>query len=421
MDKLLQKYDCAPSPAGKEWAQKFWKDEEKVVERIEQCRALHKLKVGKGKNVMCAVLGACLSCAQEEAKNAGETLKTHNNKLQSENRALRSQIDRLTGHNYQLKQMMEMVSGLLDKMQPSATVDQEETLIPLRPLIKTEVTDKGNDEIHTTIRATAWSPTELMNLKEKYSRRAGESETEYLWRVSLQGGDMIMLSEEEAGGFWGPGVFLTTTPGEHHYSLTARVAHWAGGIDPRERGEPLSIQAASYSDLAEAVQKAACIQAMYNRDDLRKSPMTAAIDPDRLNPLIRGLPDCLKTFVVTIRDRIRDGSNRRGQRAYSLTWSKFVHEIDQYGREMGWVSSSREKPSEHTRKVRQVHTRNSNYNQNRAENPTSNRFYTHNSNFDGKFRFNKERNDLWRKALDLGVPRHILHGIKPTRRKVKFT
>lgn len=30
----------------------------------------------------------------------------------------------------------------------------------------------------------------------------------------LWGGDRIMLSEEEAGGYWGPGVFLTTTPGK---------------------------------------------------------------------------------------------------------------------------------------------------------------------------------------------------------------
>jgi len=37
MDKLLQKYKCAPSQAGIEWAQKFWKDEDKVVECIKQC------------------------------------------------------------------------------------------------------------------------------------------------------------------------------------------------------------------------------------------------------------------------------------------------------------------------------------------------------------------------------------------------
>lgn len=52
------------------------------------------------------------------------------------------------------------------------------------------------------------------------------------------------------------------------------------GMNPRERGEPLLIQITSYSDLAEAVQKAACIQVMYNRDELQKSPMSAPIDPD---------------------------------------------------------------------------------------------------------------------------------------------
>ncbi|KAK4820009.1 hypothetical protein QYF61_017388 [Mycteria americana] len=34
--------------AGKEWAQKFWKDEEKVVECIEQCQAAQKLGMKKG-------------------------------------------------------------------------------------------------------------------------------------------------------------------------------------------------------------------------------------------------------------------------------------------------------------------------------------------------------------------------------------
>uniref|UniRef100_A0A8B9FBA2 Uncharacterized protein n=1 Tax=Amazona collaria TaxID=241587 RepID=A0A8B9FBA2_9PSIT len=428
MDKLLQKYDCAPSPAWKEWAQKFWKDEDEVVERIEQCRALYKLKVGKGKNVMCAVLGACLSCAQEEAKNApapnltsdvkyaalksenevlksslafhketGEKLEARNDQLESENKNLEAQNVHLVSQVDQLKRENKALGTQVDRLVNQNS--QTEEFWSDR-----DDSDKGETQI-------PWSPTELMKLREKYSRRMGESETEYLWRISLQGGDMVMLNEEEAGGFWGPGVFLTTTPGDHYYSLTARVAYWAGESDPQERGEPLSIQTTSYFDLAEAVQKAACIQAMYNRDDLRKSPMSATIDPDRLNPLIRGFPDCLKMFVVNIQKRIQDHDHRRGRRAYTLTWNEFVQEIDQYGRKMGWVDSSREKPSNHTRRVRQVHTRNSNPDQNWTENPKSHCFSTHNSKFDGKFRSKKERNRLWCKALDLGAPRHILHGI----------
>lgn len=259
------------------------------------------------------------------------------------------------------------------------------------------------------MRTTPWSPTELLKLKEKYSRRAGESETEYLWRVSLQGGDMVMLNEEEAGGFWGPGVFLTSLPGDHHYSLTARVAYWAGGMDPQERGEPLSIQTTSYTDLAEAVQKAACIQAMYNRDELRKSPMSAPIDPDQLNPLIRGFPNCLKTFVVNIQDRIRSQGRRRGQQAYALTWNEFVQEVDKYGRQMGWVGSFREKTPDHTRRVCQVYTQNSKSDQTYTQNFKSDRFSTQNSKSDGRFKPNKERNELWRKALSLGMPRQFLH------------
>ena len=43
MDKLLQKCKCFPSQVGKEWAQKFWKVQEKVVESVEQCQAHERL------------------------------------------------------------------------------------------------------------------------------------------------------------------------------------------------------------------------------------------------------------------------------------------------------------------------------------------------------------------------------------------
>ncbi|KAK4824891.1 hypothetical protein QYF61_021131 [Mycteria americana] len=428
MDKLLQKYKCAPSQAGKEWAQKFWTDKEKVVEYIEQCQAAQKLGVKKGKGVICAVLGACLSCAQQEAKetpapklvsdveyttlksedevlksslacerDTGKTLGTGVDKLVSENNCLKSE-------NSHLKQLLERVNHLLDKMQPSAPVkqirrlmrganleiwdgdlwfdnddgevegtsDSKPQLIFSRPLVKTETAVDDDDKIRTTVRTTPCSPAELIKIQEKFSRRSGESEVEYVWRVSLEGGDRIMLSEEEAGGFWGPGVFLTTTPGEHNYSLTARAAYWAGGIDPQERGEPLVIKATGSSDLVAAVQKAACIQAIYERDELRKSPMLAPIDPARLTPLIRGLPDCLKMFVANAQDRIqaacRDaGCDRRLSQCIPIpTWSEFAQDMHRYGRRTGWISSSSVKPPDHARRVRQVHTQNPKFNKERG-------------------------------------------------------
>lgn len=70
IDKLLQKYNSAPSQAGIEWAQTFWDDENKVTELIEQCRNEHMVKKGKGKGIVWAVLGACLSCTQREFRES---------------------------------------------------------------------------------------------------------------------------------------------------------------------------------------------------------------------------------------------------------------------------------------------------------------------------------------------------------------
>ncbi|XP_068523233.1 uncharacterized protein [Anas acuta] len=388
MDKLLQKYKCAPSQAGKEFSQKFWKDEEKVVERIEQCQASRKIGQRKGKSVICAVLGACLSCARQEAKETpapkvisdaehtalkseidvlksslaferetGKTLGIRVDKLLDEN-------DKLVHENNHLKQLLERVSHLLNKVQPCAPVkqirrllhsvepeswdsdfwsdsddgveeisDSEPQSISLRPLVKTETTVDDNDEIRTTVRKIPLPPAELVKIQEKFSRWSGESEVEYVCRVSLRG-DRMMLSEEEVGGFWGPGVFLTTTPG---------------------------------ANLAVAVQKAACIQAIYERDELRKSPMLAPIDPIRLTPLIRGLPDCLKVFVANTQDHILaacrddDSGCRQNSNSPIPTWSELVQDIDKYGHRMGWINSSSIKSQDHSRRVRQIHTKNPRY------------------------------------------------------------
>ncbi|XP_071897749.1 uncharacterized protein [Anas platyrhynchos] len=420
MDKLLQKYKCAPSQAGKEFSQKFWKDEEKVVEHIEQCQASRKIGQRKGKGAICAVLGACLSCARQKAKETpapklisdaehtalkseNEILKSslaferemgktlgirvdklldENNKLSIENDKLVTENDKLVSENNHLKQMLERVSHLLNKVQPCAPVkqirgvlhsaepeswdsdfwsdsddgveeisDSEPQSISLRPLVKTETAVDDNDEIHTTVRTIPLPPAELVKIQEKFSRRSGESEVEYVCRVSLKGGDRMMLSEEEVGGFWRPGVFLTTTPG---------------------------------ADLAVAVQKAACIQAIYERDEFRKSPMLAPIDPIRLTPLIRGLPDCLKMFVANTQDHILaacrddDSGCRQNPNSPIPTWSELVQDIDKYGHRMRWINSSSIKSQDHSRRVRQIHTKNPRY-----------------PKFKERLKPNRERGELW--------------------------
>lgn len=113
---------------------------------------------------------------------------------------------------------------------------------------------------------------------------------------------------------------------------------------------------------------------MYDRDELQKSLMSVPMDPDWLNPLIHSFPDCLKTFVVNIQDCIWGQGCRWGQQTYALTWNEFVHEVDKYGCQMGWVSSSGEKTSDHTWRVCQVYTQNSKPDQIHTQNSKSDFF-----------------------------------------------
>uniref|UniRef100_A0A8C3BI70 Uncharacterized protein n=1 Tax=Cairina moschata TaxID=8855 RepID=A0A8C3BI70_CAIMO len=401
MDKLLQKYECAPSQVAREWARNFWKGGEKLVESIKQCQAAQKIGVGKCKGVVCEVLGDGLSSAQQGAKEtpAPKLISDYNHLLNKiKPSAPVKQVHRLMHSADPESWNGDIWFDSDDEAKKTASFEPQS--ISMRPLVKTETIVDDGVEIRTTVRAVPWSPAELIKIQEKFSRWSGESEVKYVWRVSLEGGDQIMLSEEEARGFWGPGVFLTTTPGGHNYSLTARAAYWAGGIDPQERGEPLEIRATSYSDLAVAVQKAACIQAIYERDEFRKSPVLAPINPARLTPLIRGLPDCLKMFVSNTQGRIqaarRDGDCGRRRNPYSPipTWSEFVQDIDNYARRMGWISLSHTKPPDHSWRACQIHTQNPKY-----------------SNFKEAFKHHKERTEWWPQTL----------GVTPGQCRVKFT
>lgn len=60
-------------------------------------------------------------------------------------------------------------------------------------------------------------------------------------RVSFPGGDQILLSEAEAEGYWGPGVFLTTCNLWALWALTQQAACQAGGLGSLEQGDPIAI------------------------------------------------------------------------------------------------------------------------------------------------------------------------------------
>ncbi|KAK4817117.1 hypothetical protein QYF61_027980 [Mycteria americana] len=203
---------------------------------------------------------------------------------------------------------------------------------------------------------SATEATELAKLQDRYSRLPRETETEYVWRVSLTGGDRIKLSEEEAQGYWGPGVFLTVPDTRAPWSLTQREAYWAGGLDPMERGDPVTIPTPGLDQITESMQKAACLQLMHGWHLIlhQPSPMLLKADPNRMKPLIKGLPDPLKLDAIQIQDRLRAAlpiqerltemlTPRRSQTQstlstlaeFPLTWGGVAQELINYSHNMG--------------------------------------------------------------------------------------
>ncbi|KAK4815931.1 hypothetical protein QYF61_010188 [Mycteria americana] len=161
-----------------------------------------------------------------------------------------------------------------------------------------------------------------------------------------------MLSEDEASGYWDPGVFLSLGPDPTNtpHSITSRVAYWAGGIVTMERGEPSIIPIKSLSELSTAVTKAACIQAMHKRGS-HDVPLSATVDFAMLKPLIRGAPAILKSHLVAKRDEIKKdtehkeglGDNAQNAHKQLPTWADLMHGIVNYSREMGWHNAPAEK------------------------------------------------------------------------------
>jgi len=95
------------------------------------------------------------------------------------------------------------------------------------PLVKTEFVyeDDGDNRPQVITKEIPFAATKLAKLRKDFARTARESETEYVWRVSLSGRDGISLSEREAEGYWGPGMFLTTGDRRAPWSLTQRAAY----------------------------------------------------------------------------------------------------------------------------------------------------------------------------------------------------
>ncbi|XP_064032420.1 uncharacterized protein LOC135192963 [Pogoniulus pusillus] len=320
---LLEAHGARPSVEGLDWARENWSNCQSVMDRIVALQKEARAKSGKGKAFICAVLGACLAASidEKQSQNGRE------NKIIS---SLQELVDTLQGHIVTLK---DEVADLKDRLkteqkwqkwflkeeelkqtEPASIYPQaelaaaEEAAAHMRPLIKTEMLYEDEDGTPAiTTKEIPFSYTELAKLRKEFTRSAGESEVEYVWRVSKTGGDQIRLTEAEATGYWGANVFLTTGNRSGPWSLTQRAVFWAGGFDSKERGEPLVLRG-GMNQIMENVQKAACLQMVYDRELKHhfESPLSLLVDSKRMTPLVRGLPDSLKMKGIQLQKEIAD-------------------------------------------------------------------------------------------------------------------
>ncbi|KGL97520.1 hypothetical protein N301_13333, partial [Charadrius vociferus] len=230
------------------------------------------------------------------------------------------------------------------------------------PLIKTEYAYKSFDDLdpHIVTKETPYSATELAELKKNYGRLPRESETEYVWRVPLTGGDQIQLNEKEASDYWGHGIFLTTGDNRTPWSLTQCAAYWAGGLNPLDRGDPLAITGTA-DQLLESVHKAACLQMIHERKLIPRceSPMMLLVNPEIMTSLIRGLPESFKPTGISLQriiasmssvERLEGFMNSHRSEAGNTvdkpkvwTWGEVAQELIDYSRKYCLVKTPEEK------------------------------------------------------------------------------
>ncbi|XP_074669759.1 uncharacterized protein LOC141918811 [Strix aluco] len=447
--KLLEKYKSKPSVPGMDWARGNWYNLQAVTDRIVAMQKDAKVRSGKGKGFICAVLGASLAAAVEEKKQklyqtdiVIDSLQTAVQTLQNQLRETKELLEEEREQNIILKNelreqllaeadtLAEAEVKLLEKgirqIYPQEDLQKAKEAIEspphMYPLVKTEYVyeDDRDNRPQVITKEVPFTSTELAKLKKDLARTAKESETEYVWRVSLSGGDGILLSDKEAEGYWGPGVFLRTGDRRAPWSLTQRVAYWAGGLNPLERGDPLAITG-TVDQLVESVQKAACLQMMYDRElkPNQGSPMMMPVDPERMTPLIRGLPDSLKPIGIQLQGKIQNTPNAErmtaalegivtpdhrqpGRKVW--TWGEVAQELINFGRKYGPVGgSSQRTETKVVRAVEQMNGRQSSMRKGqglgspRCRNSGRERPLT--------------RQGLWQLGLQKGIPRDLMDGL----------
>lgn len=92
---FFEKYKARPSVPGVDWARENWYNLQSIVDRVVALRQVSGVRSGKGKAVVCAVLGASLAAAVEarDRRLTAESQLTES--LQNLARSLQGQVAEL--------------------------------------------------------------------------------------------------------------------------------------------------------------------------------------------------------------------------------------------------------------------------------------------------------------------------------------
>ncbi|XP_074996699.1 LOW QUALITY PROTEIN: uncharacterized protein LOC142078063 [Calonectris borealis] len=446
--EFLEKHNAQPSVSGIDWAQGNWYNLQSVVDQTSALQKDVRVRSGRGKAIVCAVLGASLAAAVEARERCRVEESLIVESFQNLIRSLQGQVaelkEQLEGERDQVKYLQialkkQLLAGTAhEEIPPRSETDypfndlqaarekvEKLELLSLRPLVKTEyIYDDDQDQFpQVTTKEVPYTAPELAKLKKDFGQvremyLIGSSEMEYVWRVSLSGGDQILLSEKEAEGYWGPGVFLTTGNYCAPWSLTQWTAYWVGALNPLERGDPLAITG-TVDQLVESVHKAACLQMMYDRklEPRQESPVMMPVDPERMTPLIRGLLDSLKPIGIQLQGKTQamPQSERVAAALEGLTpdrhcqspdrkmwtWGEVAQELINYGCKYGPVNLAATKTD--PRGLRRAEVKMVPCPEGDGKTPLAKP--------PGGRDIPNKRSSLWAKGWQKGIPRDLMDGL----------
>jgi len=262
---FLEAHQARPSLQGQGWVRDHWFRLQSVIDRMKVLQKEATVKRGKGKVIICAVLGVSLAAAVEErnqrsgqAEAVVDSLQVTIETLQEQLRESKWLLEEERCQNVILKEeLRNQLRREADSLAETEVARAEKGIRSnypqgdlkgaketagsppnMYPLLKTEFVyeDDGDNRPQVITKEIPFAATELAKLQKDFARTARESETEYVWRVSLSGGERDLVVGKGSGRVLGPGRVLN-----HRRSPSLVVADsedcvLGGGFEPAGEG-----------------------------------------------------------------------------------------------------------------------------------------------------------------------------------------